>query len=141
MNQRFEYNANSLACLVELGPRFPWTAEDLYKELERVPGVAKVSWQTTKTSQSNVGDHASERNILVYSSLSGPRPVSRPLEFEVTRNNHMKDPRVPYTVTVCFKTPPTDLIPEAWRILSEVCAGRELVPALFANYKATSLKR
>ena len=121
MSQRFECKANSSAGFVELAPEFPWTAEDLYEELERVPGVRKVSWQTTKTSQGNVGDHRSERNILVYSSLAR---LCQPLEFEVTRNNQKKDRHAPFTVTVCFKEPPRDWVAKAWRILSHVCAGK-----------------
>ena len=136
MSQRFEYSANSKAGFVELGPQFPWTAEDLYEELERVPGVLKVSWQTTKTSQGNVGDHRSERNILVYSSLAR---LCQPLEFEVTRNNHMKDRCAPFMVTVCFKAPPRDYVPEAWRILSHVCSGKELFPEHVAKCKAKCL--
>ena len=136
MSQRFEYKANSSAGFVELAPEFPGTAEDLYEELERVPGSLKVSWQTTKTSQGNVGYHYGERNILMYSSLAR---LCQPLAFEVTRNNHKKNRHAPFTVTVCFKEPPPGYVPEAWRILSHVCAGKELFPEHVAKYKAKCL--
>ena len=136
LSQRFDYKANSSAGFVDLAPEFSWTAEDLYEELERVPGVLKVSWQTTKTSQGNVGVHRSERNTLVYSSLAR---LCQPLEFEVTQNNHKKDRHALFTVTVCFKEPPPGCVPEAWRILSHVCAGKELLPEHVAKYKAKCL--
>ena len=46
----------------------------------------------------------------------------------------MKDANVPYTVSVCFKTPPRDLISEAWRILRAVTAGKELLPDHVERY-------
>ena len=80
-----------------------------------------VEWQSTKSSQGNVGSHHMERNIKVYSALCGQ---GRFLEFEVTRNNHMVSEKVPYTVSVCFKGPQPDLVPEAWRILCAVTEGK-----------------
>ena len=81
-----------------------------------------------------------EQNLFVASRF-GPGSESNPIEFELTRNRHMKDPRCPFTVTACFKEPTPDLIPEAWRILVEVVKGRELVPQHVAQYREKVLKR
>ena len=125
--------------LCELHPKFPWEAADLHEALKQVRGVVEVKWQTSKTSQNNVGKHVSEHNILVYTDMSGAE--RRPLEFEVTRCNHMTDARVPYTVAVMFKTPPTGRMADAWRILAEVCKGKELLPLEFNSYMNKSLVR
>ena len=55
--------------------------------------------------------------------------MDTPLVFELTRNSHMKDiaGRV-FTVTACFANPPAHLLAQAWRILLEVCRGKELRP-------------
>ena len=69
-------------------------------------------------------DHFIENRVLVY--VQGD--VSTPLVFELTRNSHMKEgPRV-FTVTACFQNPPAHLLAQAWRILLEVCRGKELRP-------------
>ena len=113
--------------------------EEFFKMLQQVPGVTHVEWNTSKTSQGNPSkNHHMERNILVTSSL-GPGSASHPLEFELTWNQHMKDKRLPFTVTACFKEPSPDLVPEAWRILAEVVKGRELFPAHVARYRAKVL--
>ena len=50
------------------------------------------------------------------------------MEFELTRHNHLGDAtgRLPYTISACFKQPPMELVPEAWRILLKACKGKEL---------------
>ena len=104
--------------------------------LQKVSGVTHVEWHSSKTSQNNISEeHYMERNILVQSELS----ARHPMEFELTRNQHMKDKRPPYTVTACFKEPSPNLVPEAWRILVEVVKGRELFPAHVARYRAKVL--
>ena len=110
---------------------------DLFRMLKEVPGVRKVEWHSSKTSQGNVGDHYSENNILVYSELGGNRSI----EFELTRNNHMQNSTVPFTVTTCFKAPPRELIPEAWRILRAVTDGLELFPQKVKEYEEICLAR
>ena len=114
--QRFEYASKTKAAFVELHPLFMPTPEEFKKHFEAVPGVTKVDWQTSKASQGNVGNHYCERNLLVYSS-TGPGSASSPIEFELTRNQHVKDRKVKPTVTAMFKDPPEGLIGEAWRIL------------------------
>ena len=85
--------------------------------LEAVPGVERVVWQTAKASQRNVGHYYCEQNLLVYSLIAGPGSASPPIEFELTRHQHMQDPHVEPTLTAMFKDPPHGLIGEAWRIL------------------------
>ena len=55
LNQRYEYSENSWAGFVELQPSFRPTPEQFFRMLETVPEVEKVAWQSTKTSQRNVG--------------------------------------------------------------------------------------
>ena len=96
--------------------------------LEDVPGVDCAEWQTSKTLQRNVGDHYCEHNLLVFSRTLGPGSASRPIEFELTRHQHMKDPNVKPTLTAMFKDPPDGLIAEAWRILLAATKGKQLLP-------------
>ena len=56
---RFEYSSNSKSAFVELHPAFKPTPAEFKVLLEAVPGVTEVEWQTTKTSQDNVGNHYS----------------------------------------------------------------------------------
>ena len=136
---RWEYSEETGAAFAELHPDHTPTDEEFFKMLQQVPGVTHVEWNTSKTSQGNPSkNHHMERNILVTSSR-GPGSASHPLEFELTRNQHMKDKRLPFTVTACFKEPSPDLVPEAWRILAEVVKGRELFPAHVARYRAKVL--
>ena len=79
-----------------------------------------------------------EQNIFVTSSLD-PGSASHPFEFVLTRNQHMKDPRRPRTVTVMFREPSPRLVPEGWRILQEVVKGKELDPLHVAQYSAKVL--
>ena len=123
-NMRFEYAPNSTAGFAELHPDYVPTSEQFFQMLQQVPGVSEVKWQTSKTSQGNQGGHYMERNILVYSHLAHNAAI----EFELTRNNHMNNAELPFTVTTCFKNPPWDLVPEAWRILRSVTGGKELFP-------------
>ena len=103
--------------------------------LWNVKGVSLVEWNTSKTSQGNASEnHKMENNIFVYSDLA-PGSTSHPFEFEMTRCQHMKDSRVPVTVTVMFKEPRPDCVPEGWRILCEVVRGRELFPDHVIKYR------
>ncbi len=135
--QRFEYSADSTAALVEFSPQHTPTPQEFYDDLRQVPGVHKVKWQTTKSSQNNPGPHYCEQNILVYSSLA----QSAALEFELARNQHVENKTVPFTVSACFKPPPFDLIAEAWRILRVVSAGKELFPDHVEAYHRKSLRK
>ena len=79
-----------------------------------------------------------EQNINVY--VAGC--PNTPLEFELTRNQHMKElPGRPFTVTACFKEPPIHLHGEAWRILMHVCRGKELAPGHVQQYAKRALAR
>ena len=134
VKQRFEYDHKSRAAFVELHPSFMPTPEQFKADLEAVPGVTKVAWQTTKASQGNVGNHYCEQNLLVYSS-TGPGSASSPIEFELTRNQHVKDQRVKPTVTAMFKDPPEGLIGEAWRILLGATTDKLLLPEHARQYR------
>ena len=93
-----------------------------------------MEWQTTKTSQKNVGNHYCKQNLLVYSS-TGPGSASPPVEFELTRNQHMERKRATTTVTAMFKGPPDGLIGEAWRILLAATTGKLLLPDWAQQYR------
>ena len=134
LKQRFEYGPKSKAAFVELHPSFMPTPEEFKAHLEAVPGVTKVDWQTSKPSQGNVGNHYCEHNLLVYSS-TGPGSASSPIEFELTRNQHVKDQRVKPTVTAMFKDPPEGLVGEAWRILLGATRDKLLLPAHARQYR------
>ena len=75
-NQRYEYSIKSKAAFVELHQDwYPHknAGPQLFKELlEKVQGVDRVMWKTSKTSQGNDGNHYCERNLLVYSKMLGP---------------------------------------------------------------------
>ena len=128
--QRYQYSYAAKAAFVELSPSQQPTAQELYDQLSKVPGIKEVKWQSSKNSQGNAGNHECERNVLVVPAVA-PNNV---LEFEITRNNHMTDPNVPHTVSVCFKEPPRDLVGEAWRILRDVTTGKELLPYHVGKY-------
>ena len=134
VKQRFEYGPDSKAAFVELHPSFMPTPEEFKAHLEAVPGVTKVDWQTSKRSQGNVGNHYCEHNLLVYSS-TGPGSASPPIEFELTRNQHVKDHWVKPTVTAMFKDPPEGLIGEAWRILLGATTDKLLLPEHARQYR------
>ena len=136
-NQRFEYSESSTAAFVELSPQHTPSEEDLFEQLQQVPGVDKVEWHKSKTSQGSLGSHFSERNILVYSILGGP-----PIEFQITRHNHFKNNEdLPFTVTVSFKAPRRSLIPDAWRILRAATEGQQLFPDHVQEYHERNLNR
>ena len=138
LKQRFEYRENSRSAFVELHrfwyPPKEEGPQEFKRLLEAVPGVERVEWQTTKASQGDVGKHYCQQNLLVYSSIPGPGSASPPIEFELTRNQHMKDKRVTPTLTAMFKDPPEGLIAEAWRILLSATKGKLLLPAHVRDY-------
>ena len=143
--QRFEYSVHSTAGFVELAPSSfraaSWSdrfvaAKEFYNALAKVPGVAEVKWQAMK----GAGGHFMEQNVLVH--VQGA--VGTPLVFELTRNNHLQvvgtAGRV-FTVTACFANPPAHLLAQAWRILLEVCRGKELLPEHARNYARRAVAR
>ena len=129
---RFRYKSGTSQCgFVELAPTCVPTADQLYEWLVGCQGlVERVEWQSSKASQGLVGTHWCERNIKVYPRrYPAGSATGKFLEFEVTRNHHMSpNAGCPFTVTVMFKHPPTDLVPHAWEILRHICKGKELFP-------------
>ena len=114
------------------------TEQEFYYALASAPGVERVDWTSTKTSQNLLGIHYMERNINVWV----PGYASNPLEFQLTRHQHMKDaPDVPFTVTACFKQPPLRLHGHAWRILLHAVQGRELLAAHARGYANRALAK
>ena len=103
MKQRLEYNENSRSAFVELHPSFYPTLLEFKEGLEAVLGVERVVWQTAKAWQRNVGNHYCQQNLLVYSNIAGPSSASRPIEFELKRNQHVKNRNVKPTLTAMFK--------------------------------------
>ena len=85
-----------------------------------------MEWQSTKRSQGSVGNHYCEQNLLVYSSFAGPGSASPPIEFLLTRNQHLKHRNVKPMLTAIFKDLPKGLIGEAWRILLEATDSKQL---------------
>ena len=137
--QRFQYKPGSGAGFCELKPGVLPSDEEFFQMLSAVSGVANVEWHTLKA---HVGIHYMDRNILVTTCLPGF--ASYRIEFELTRHNHMPptpDGRVPKTVTACFKEPTPDLIPEAWRILTEVVGDKALFPAIYNQVMENCLLR
>ena len=49
-------------------------------------------------------------------------------------------PLAPLTVTTCFKQPPGDCVPEAWRILRAMYTSREMCPSRATQYHSECLK-
>ena len=94
-------------------------------------------WKKPNTMQSSF--HYMEQSILVY--VSGF--AKTPLEFELTRNDHMKEtPDCAFTVSAVFKEPPRHLHTDAWRILMHVVRGKELLPVHAQEYcyRATGIR-
>ena len=135
LNQRWEYTPNSGAGFIECTPQFHPTGDEFLKRLRDVPGVTNVEFNSSKTSQNNIGKHYMEHNVFVTSEKMGPDSVRHPMEFELTRSNHMENLEVPFTLTAMFKKPSPDLAPEAWRILRAVTAGHELFPDHVEKYQ------
>ena len=72
--------------------------------------------------------------MFVYSLIEGPGSAGRPVEFELTRHQHMRGPRGKSTVTAMFKDPPEGLLGEAWRILLAATDGKQLLPDHVQKY-------
>ena len=95
---------------------FPGTAYD---------GDPQVVDKCSKTSQGNRGNHVFEHNLEVH--LHSEPDLA--LEFEITRNNHMKHTEGrSYTETAMFKDPPKLYHAAAWRVLLHAVKGREVLP-------------
>ena len=84
---RFRYkNPNTKSAFVELHPDYVPTVELLYDWLKDCDLVGCLEWQTSKTSQGNRGNHASEHNIKVFPQQhSAGSATEQFIEFEVWR--------------------------------------------------------
>ena len=95
-------------------------------------GVERVVWHLRRMDQ---------QNLLVYSNIAGRSSASRPIEFELKRNQHVKNSNVKPTLTAMVKDPPVGLIGEAWRILLEVTNGKQLLPKYVQDYYTRHVTR
>ena len=138
--QRLEYGPNSKSAFVELHPDWMPTPDEFKALLEAVPRVTHVEYQTTKTSQGNIGKHYFERNLLVHSQ-TGPGSASPPIEFALTRNQHVTAQRMTPTVTAMFKDPKEGQVGEAWRILLAATNNKQLLPDHVQTYWQKHVKR
>ena len=86
----------------------------------------------SKEEQGNDGNHYQKHNFYVYSSAY----PSLGWEFELSLNQHSKDPRLPFTVTALFKNVGNRARQlAAWRILCASVAGRELLPKYSEDFE------
>ena len=123
--QRYAYSDHSRAAFIELSPP-NMTVEEFKTRLENVRGVVGVHLHPkgTKTEQNNPGDHYQAHNFMVNSQVF----PGKDMEFELSTHNHFKDKSRPKTVSAMFKETSDEMFLEAYRILVEVCKGKELVP-------------
>ena len=61
----------------------------------------------------------------------------RPVESELTGNNHMKKGDA-FTASAMFKSQKTGMIAEPWRILRAAARGKELLPEQLNAYRKKS---
>jgi hypothetical protein len=124
----YRYPIESGAAFIELKDD-KMSGDELFQVLERVPGVDRVHWQTSKSEQGNhsqrkVGTpyagvgHFLEQNVFVKSKL-----FKRAFEFELTRSMHT---RAMGTCSMAFKVAPAGQLLEAWRILRHAVGDRGL---------------
>ena len=124
----YRYPNESGAAFIELKDD-KMSGDELFQVLERVPGVDRVHWQTSKSEQGNhsqrklgtpyVGKgHFLERNVFVKSKL-----FKRAFEFELTRSMHT---RTMGTCSMGFRQAPEGQLLEAWRILRHAVGDRGL---------------
>ena len=106
-----------------------------FQTLKQVPGVHEVKWNEAKELQGICGEHYMPQSIRVFSELNPQMPI----EFDLTRNNHRTNNKAPFTVTAFFSEPPANLRAEAWRILLQVCSGKELVPEVVKKVAIKSM--
>ncbi|CAK0889554.1 unnamed protein product, partial [Prorocentrum cordatum] len=136
--QRYEYKGTSFSGMVELHPQRLLTREEFKTNLLAAPGVLKVVDKSSKTSQGNRGDRVFEQNLEVHLH----REPHVALEFEITRNSHMKHMEGrPCTETAMFKDPPKRHHAAAWRVLLHAVKGRELLPQHARDYYNSCLTR
>ena len=104
-----------------------------------VPDVTQVDRHPagTKSFQGDPGDHYQEHNFVVTTK----RTEGHYIEFGLTRNDYMKDPDAPFTVTAMFKGGPVRYVEEAWRILRGACYDNCLHPAIVDRDHEEALKK
>lgn len=127
---RFAYENTALAGFAEMTPEWSYgLPTDVIRKFRQallaVDGITLVQLHPkgTKAEQKNIGDHYQDQNFAVYTYKTG----THWMEFELTRKDHMTGADN-FTVTACFKLPKREYVPEAWRVLTEVCLPSALLP-------------
>ena len=81
----YEYSESSFAGLAELKIDLRMTGDELFQALKQVLGMSCIVWRTSEAEQGNP------------SSRGRPGRANKPMEFELARNQHSKDTKLPYT--------------------------------------------
>ena len=89
---RYRYSEDAKMGLAELSPKYTPSREEFVHQLREVVGVREVKDHHPKPP----GNHYFDKNLLVFSD-SAP---TIGIKFGVTRNNHMINSELPFTVTV-----------------------------------------
>jgi hypothetical protein len=107
------YENTIRANFIELSEEHQLTANDFRDLLCKVKGVRDVALHPqSKEAQNNPGaqdpnnrvrrqGHYQAHNFMVFSDLY-PDDV-RGMEFELTESQHSKDPKLPLTISACYK--------------------------------------
>ena len=133
----------SASAFVELKLKHKATPNQLFEWLGACEQVDRVEWQASTTSHGKDGRHYSQNNIKVFPRY--PATSDSFVEFATTTSDDYtcKDmwSGCPFTITVMFNDPPSDLFPQAWSILRAVTHGKELFPDVVAQWHEDALKR
>ena len=90
MAHRYRYKEESNSAFAELSADHTATPEQLFQWLNECEDVDRVEWETTKTSQGNIGKHHSQSNIKVFpKTVCAGSATQVLLEFEITCNARM----------------------------------------------------
>ena len=93
--QRFEYSENSRAGFVEFAPKCHPTNQQFFDGLGCAPGVQRVDWKSSTTSQHNAGNHHMGRDITALALSKENRNIQC-----VIKSGHI--PQRPHSVhTYC----------------------------------------
>jgi len=144
---RYMYENTIRANFIELGVEHQLSADDFYDLLCEVKGVRAVALHPqSKLEQNNPGaqdpnqrlrrkGHYQAHNFMVFSELY-PDDV-RGMEFELTENQHSKDPTLPLTISACYKEQRNnERSLEAWRIPRAAVSGKELDVRIVDKFEA-----
>ena len=121
---------------IELAPGHMKNAAALYCALKAVTGIVKVRWLERGSEMPCYANLFIDRRVQVYSDVK----PSVAMEFAIARRNVSMKGKSLTTMLVFFTVPPATLRLEAWRILLDVCAGKELDPEYVTDYSMTCIR-